>query len=528
VDPSAEDDPRANRRSHLRAAADPARQPLDAALWVAIRYDLGQGEVRTLDIAGRPLGDALSEPDFEYNLYRTACDRHAGYVASGGTRPSSPSGWYELLRFGRRIGPDPLPDDAAHWRQIRTPKGTVWADLNAEGTFKFSEADFLPVMGWNCFGDDTNPLDQRCDSIELKRVIRDPDPHNPQRMERDHITARLGRPDVQARLRRAICKFPTEWDRTTIETRFQWIRDPKERLGMDDEIAWKRFLRHAEAMSFDDLPDTYKKATWRFHPQEFIEVMRRCGWLSKLEITQAIPSSKGNNLVSLSTVLEQHLINSRGQTMRPRMLYPAISHAMRKYGIENVARTSHWFAQVLQETGDLNSMREFGDSTYLTNYYEGRCRAPVQRLIKGTMKTLSPLGNCAPGDGVRFSGKGLIQLTGGDNYRSYQAYRGQEDFTTESNSEKLISDAHHACEAGGVYWASKQRYTITNKVLKPFGKLGMNYWADKNAFKRLPNTPDLETTMKEMTKGINSGLEHLEERTVKFKHVFIYLSDLVV
>jgi hypothetical protein len=36
---------------------------------------------------------------------------------------SSPSGWYELLRFGRNLGPDPLPANAAHWRKIATPTG---------------------------------------------------------------------------------------------------------------------------------------------------------------------------------------------------------------------------------------------------------------------------------------------------------------------------------------------------------------------------------------------------------------------
>ena len=86
---------------------------------------------------------------------------------------SSPSGWYELLRFRRNMSTDPLPANAAYWRRTPTDVGTVWTDLNAPGTGKFSDADFPAFKGWNCFDDDPSPDNQRCDSIELKRLIRD-------------------------------------------------------------------------------------------------------------------------------------------------------------------------------------------------------------------------------------------------------------------------------------------------------------------------------------------------------------------
>lgn len=169
---------------------------------------------------------------------------------------SSPSGWYELLRFGRNLGrgpnaadKDPLPSNAAHWRQITGPNGqAVWADLNAEGSYKFSDADFLPIQGWCFIDDDTAPNDQRCDSNNLKTLIADPDPNAAGRIEMANLLRRLGNPEVMQKLRRVVCQFPSEWDQGTIAARYGFVRE----LAAFQEApeAWAPFEAHLRALSF--------------------------------------------------------------------------------------------------------------------------------------------------------------------------------------------------------------------------------------------------------------------------------------
>jgi len=389
----------------LAGTALPAgAQALNAVLWIEIRYDQGAAHVSSYDALGALVGTLPVAKGFEYDLYKNALDRHAGYLAAKGTLASSPSGWYELLRFGRKLGPDPLPTDGAHWREIPTAQGNVWADLNAPGTFKFSEADFLPVMGWNCYDDDPSPLDQRCDSVELKRRIRDPDPANQQIMKREQLGARLGRDDVQKKLRRAICNFPTEWDRSTIQARHTWLRDPKEGFGLEDEGHWGRFVRHCEAMTFVDLPEEYKKATWRFHPGEFIEGMRRCGWLSLQESIRSLPNAKVSDVSRFYFDLNKLARKYLGPSMHRR------SHFLGQ-----IAHESRQLAKSLAETGQTKGSRDYESAG---TYFKG----PDGYFNQYEYKKI--LGHVSVGDGIKFRGRGAIQLTGLYNYTQYWLYRG--------------------------------------------------------------------------------------------------------
>ena len=151
---------RATARRGPGQANDATANTLSYAQWVEVGYDRGSAKIKsfvaTEDRQGQvPVGAAIGtehvEPGFEYKLYTEACERH--HSLSDQERAfSSPSGWYELLRFGRNLGDgtgvDPLPNNAAHWRQIPTATGTIWADLNAENSRKLSDADFPLFKGW--------------------------------------------------------------------------------------------------------------------------------------------------------------------------------------------------------------------------------------------------------------------------------------------------------------------------------------------------------------------------------------------
>lgn len=68
------------------------------------------------------------------------------------------------------------------------------------------------------------------------------------------------------------------------------------------------------------------------------------------------------------------------------------------YGVTTTLRMAHFLAQIAHESGQLQYVRELASG----KVYEGR----------------KDLGNTVKGDGVRYKGRGLIQITGKANYRA--------------------------------------------------------------------------------------------------------------
>ena len=464
-------------------------QTLGKAQWVSIRYEKGQGYISSLEEDGAAIGTVQKAVDFEYDLYHRACALHkkaAPHVQQG---QSCPSAWYELLRFRRNLGPDQLPANAAHWREIPTANGTIWADLNSLGTCKFSDADFLPVADWNFFSDDTDHLDQRCDSSNLKRWIRDPNPQNEDRHKPGHLPMRIGEAQVKTRLRRAICKFPTEWDGSTFEIRHRWMPDPKKNEHAGTKEQWVEFLRYGAAMCLPNLPAAYLNAQWRFHPVEFIQMMGRVGWLSKDEVSRCFTGVHVSPKIILDRLENSVKLNALTGG-RPTNLHAALQRMLRKYLINTSAkRTAHFLGQISEETGNLESTVEKGDDRYFDKYEPDSPRGKA-------------LGNSQKGDGKKFKGRGLIQLTGSDNYTKFSQYKENPDFAG-AQSERLALEAELACDAAGFYWASKQRYNKgKNGTNVENGKRGINFWCDQGM---------QQADAQQVTKCINGPMLHFLE-----------------
>ncbi|MGJ7579132.1 glycoside hydrolase family 19 protein [Variovorax sp. RHLX14] len=519
---------------------------LREARWVALHYEQGNANLKSFDTDGNPVGNPLLAPLAEYGLYKDANARHESYLkhnpaAPGQISSSSPSGWFELLRFGRNLGfgggTDPLPADAAHWREIPTATGTIWADLNAQGTHKFSDADFLPVAGWNCYDDDAKTDNQLCESPNLKRLLRHPEQRKrmaamPERtMEADikdrlSIAKRLNDPKLHTILRRAVCRFPTEWDRSTIEKRHEWTRNPAEKLLLDDPVHWKNFCLHLRAISFDDLPVEYKAATWRLHPAEFIATFRQCGWLSKKELKEVYPDKFYNNVTTPNPSTQREKFRTH------------INRTTRKYFINTGTRQTHFFGQGAVESSFLSQMVESSVIPSISPSHPSLSPEVTGFYQSTTDKYFDQynyrLGNVSHGDGIKFRGRGMKQLTALENYSKYWVYRAwiekssfdnpwwianasktpqyrdwTKRFPVVTNPQQLSLDGWSCIDAGTWYWeagAAKTRFMSINMIITENGVSSSDVLA--------------------VTLAINGGTNSLENRKIHTQRISEVLMDL--
>lgn len=105
-----------------------------------------------------------------------------------------------------------------------------------------------------------------------------------------------------------------------------------------------------------------------------------------------------------------------------------LNAAMTEFDINTLARQASFIAQVGHESGQLRYVREIASGAA----YEGR----------------KDLGNTQPGDGVRFRGRGLIQVTGRSNYTAAMMAL---DIDCVEHPE-LLELPVNACRSAGWFW----------------------------------------------------------------------------
>ncbi|MER2099356.1 MULTISPECIES: glycoside hydrolase family 19 protein [Pseudomonas] len=148
---------------------------------------------------------------------------------------------------------------------------------------------------------------------------------------------------------------------------------------------------------------------------------------------------------------------------------PGLNATMGKYAIITRLRMAAFIAQIGHESGQLRYVRELGGDTYLAKYDTGRL---AQRL-----------GNTpeADGDGQKYRGRGLIQVTGRANYQACsEALFGDSRLL---NTPELLEQPVYAAMSAGWYWQ----------------RAGLNSLADKGDFLAI-------------TKKINGGTNGLADR----------------
>jgi putative chitinase len=128
----------------------------------------------------------------------------------------------------------------------------------------------------------------------------------------------------------------------------------------------------------------------------------------------------------------QGIMIHANSTLITRYFRPLVSQ-MANSQINTPLRVAHFLAQVGHESGQLRYSEELASG----QAYENRAR----------------LGNTHPGDGPRFKGRGLIQLTGRANYVAYGKARNR-DFVNGNNYKLLASDTNLAVDVACWYWTT--------------------------------------------------------------------------
>lgn len=149
-----------------------------------------------------------------------------------------------------------------------------------------------------------------------------------------------------------------------------------------------------------------------------------------------------------------------------------------KGGVNTINRIAGFLSQVGQETAEFLYVRELGANSYFAKYEPG---TDIGKR----------LGNTQPGDGAKFKGRGLIQVTGRANYTACGKALGLDLI----NHPELLEQPEYAVASAGWYW----------------GLRNINAACDADDIVKI-------------TKLVNGGTTHLAERTAYYKKAKSVLS----
>src|SRR4051794_1051789 len=157
---------------------------------------------------------------------------------------------------------------------------------------------------------------------------------------------------------------------------------------------------------------------------------------------------------------------------------PELQRTLAAYDIDTLLRIAHFLGQTCLESDGFSTTVEYASG----EAYEGR----------------ADLGNTHPGDGVRYKGRGLLQLTGRANYREFGGRLGCDlEGHPELAADPVLSTAI-ACE----FWKKK----------------GLNALCDAD---------DVVAVTRRINGGIN-GLDQRRELTAKAKAAVARIEGFVL
>lgn len=188
-----------------------------------------------------------------------------------------------------------------------------------------------------------------------------------------------------------------------------------------------------------------------------------------------------------------------------------ITNAMQRYDINTPLRKAHFLAQIGHESNSFKSVSEslnYSVDGLLKTFSRTRIsemdarkygrtstqpadQQAIANIVYGGDWGVKNLGNTQPGDGWKFRGRGLLQVTGRANYTKLNQAL---NFDLVNRPERLVEDNLISAMAAGYYWSYK----------------ALNNWADKDdivAITRLIN-------------GGTNGLDDRKSRLARAKKVF--------
>ncbi|ASL42249.1 hypothetical protein bAD24_I02075 [Burkholderia sp. AD24] len=356
----------------------------------------------------------------------------------------------------------------------------------------------------------------------FRKIYRLIDQHPDSDITPDELAAANRNPVVRHALAHVVARHPSEWQGKSDAAKWNVLaendallrNDPKRlkhELERIDRLSW-----WDEIQGVDDFPAS--SCVWHFNPLTFLDGL-----------------AEADDLITLHML---RIVDPNTSESYHREVLPYLNRSARKYGIDRPKRIAHFLSQIAVESHFKNleeglsysakgMKKKFGcksapNQAHAAKFHEtpldivcnfGQLRSKLwtqadyyshqpERLANYVYANRMDNGSEETGDGYKYRGRGIIQLTGKRNYTQFKHSHNQKfpadqrDFVT--NPDIVLSSLDYGVETAFFYWENIRANSICdshNSTVATITNLvngGLNgYTERKNSFNRVASLLDL-------------------------------------
>lgn len=168
--------------------------------------------------------------------------------------------------------------------------------------------------------------------------------------------------------------------------------------------------------------------------------------LTLSELEEMIRQLSGENEIKIFDHANCTLNASERNT---KSLLIEINKVFKKYEINTCIRRIHFFAQLYHESDGFSTTTEYTNG---------------EKYNPGNHKDAIKNGNTTIGDGPKYKGRGLIQLTWKNNYKLFKSY---SKLDVVSNYTMIDTSLAISCDVSGWFWKQGKSLTLSDRWTGP-------------------------------------------------------------
>jgi|GEM_PF-1249247 len=187
-----------------------------------------------------------------------------------------------------------------------------------------------------------------------------------------------------------------------------------------------------------------------------------------------------------------------------------LNNAFDKYEFKKCIYKTHFLAQCYHESDHFRTTMEYASGNdYDLSAHPATVCTPLtetSRTCKRHRQIMAE-GNTTIGDGPKYKGKGLIQITWKSAYEKYKSYSGVDCVTSP---QILCEDISHAVNVSFWFWTKFKGENLNSKIDRYYIELESEDMSEEDKDKEV---------VRRITKIVNGGDNHLHERQALFKKI---------